>query len=616
MKLIIAMLGSLLAFSTWSASAPRFIEQAAAKNLAADRYWLALLHKRDAETDSEIIDPHFFLSNTQDASAELNATLKALLAPVTDDVNEHAQCRFIARSHWLQQQLPELKQALPELTCTLFETWSDQQQVDHVSMIFASGYLGNPASFYGHILLKFGSASERRALLQQQNINFGAAVPAAENPLVYILNGLFGGYNAVFSYGDFYRNTQAYGETELRDLWEYQLALNPSEVSQLLYHAWELIGRDYVYYFLKENCAFRMAELLELVIQQPLINKTQPYAMPISVFHRVAELEHHGQPLVAKVIQHPSRQKRLVKRFEQVAEPVQAAVAELIENEYQIENSLYAQLNAAEQTQTLEILFDYIEFRKVAADDPQPLTTYKNRLLQVRLKLPAGKASPVVLAESPPHLATLPSLLQISAIHKEQSNGLELRFRATYYDLLTANRDNANYSALSMVDVHVRQEADRLQLYRFDLLNIENMNLSQTGLPQDGGFAWKLNAGYAPQDLACQRCQTLQLIGGLGKAMQLQQGVVYAMQDGRLHENRHDVGLLSTDTRLGTVFNLDARWRIQAEFGYRAYLTGEASNFYWYKLQQRFGQSQHWDIRLILEKQRATEFKLAFSYYW
>lgn len=615
MRFLIVLVCTCLAFPAWSDIRQQLQQQALAKQLAAEPYWLALLHQPAVNKKSAIIAPDFFLAHPADAQAELDATIAALLQPVPDDPNSHAQCRFIARTHWLAQQLPDLAAALPDVVCPLFESWSDQQQIQSVSAIFASGYLGNPASFYGHILLKFNSVSDRRALLQQQNINFGAEVPAGENPLVYIAKGLGGGYNAVFSYGDFYRNIHTYGETELRDLWEYQLALTDAEVKQLLYHAWELIGRDYVYYFLKENCAFRMAELLELVVGQPLISRRKPYAMPISVFHRLAEVEHHGQPLVSKITQHPSRQKRLHAGYQQSSPDVQNAVAWLVANNYQLADAAFQQLTVTERIQVLEILFDYIEFLKVEADAPE-LTQIKNQLLQARLNLPVVKATPFTSQDNAPHLNTYPSLLQVGITDTENSIAYDLRFRATYYDLLTANRDRGVFSALAMFDLQLRLQQGRLALQRFELLNIENMNLSQTGLAGDGGLAWKINVGYLPEDLICPDCQQLQLTAGVGKAVSLASGVFYLMQDGRLHQNKLQTGWLSADSRLGTVFDVQPYWRIQAEIGYRSYLNAERDNFFWYRLQQRFGSSQRWDWRLTVERQRSTELRLAYSYYW
>jgi len=49
-------------------------------------------------------------------------------------------------------------------------------------------------------------------------------------------------------------------------MWEYELALSPDEVEQITAHTWELLRTRYAYYFFKQNCAYRMSELLGLVI--------------------------------------------------------------------------------------------------------------------------------------------------------------------------------------------------------------------------------------------------------------------------------------------------------------------------------------------------------------
>lgn len=607
----------LLCFSISShaSNATALIQIADEKQLSDDRYWLALLHIPENSNRSEIVDDSFFLSDSRQPVKELEATLQAFFAPIPEDPNQHAQCRFIARFHWLQKHLPELTRLAPKIPCPLFANWSDQQQIGSVSAIFASGYLGNPASFYGHILLKFNSHSGKRALLQQQNLNFGAAVPEQENPVTYILKGLFGGYKAVFSYGDFYRNIQAYGETELRDLWEYQLALTPDEVSQLLYHSWELINRDYVYYFLKENCAFRMAQLLELVIETELISKRQPYAMPIAVFHRLAESEHHGKPLVTNIIYHPSRQQRLTSRHQQAPENVRQVMLSLIRNDYDLKLAAYQQLSDQEQSILLELLFDYIEFLKLSSDNPE-LLQIKNRLLQARLALPVQPPLAVAGSTDYPHLSTRPSMLQLAYIQQQQQAAAQFRFRATYYDLLSRDAGRAAFSALSMFDLSGRYFRDSWQVQHFELLNIENMNLSQTGLPGDGGWAWKVNLSYAAQDNQCKSCNTAQLRGGIGKAIPVTAGIVYLMQDAQMHNRVGRFGLLSADSRFGALLDVNRMWRTQLEVGYRSYLQSQLTDFTWYRWQNRFGDSPHWDIRLSVSQLRTTEWSLAYSLYW
>lgn len=585
--------------------------------LSSQKYWLALLHMPTATASSEIIDPAFFLSTSTEktAKAELEASLKSFFISSGEDSNSHSQCRFPARFQWLKTQLPELLAKVPQIQCPLLEQWTDQEQVSSVSAVFASGYLGNPASFYGHILLKFNSSSETKNILQQQSLNFGAAVPEQENPLIYIGKGLFGGYDAMFSHGLFYLNIQSYGEAELRDLWEYKLDLQPEQVRSLSLHAWELIGRNYQYFFLKQNCAFRMAELLELVINAELIDKNQPWAMPVSIFHQLAEVKQQELPLVSEVIQHTSRQQRFHQAYLELPQSTKELVAAMVQHGFSTELQDYRQLSAKQKIKVLELLFDYLEFLRISKHELYS-DQAKRKLLKARLALPAATEKTKHTTQAAPHQSHLPSLLQISAVSHQQQAALQLRFRATYYDMLTSDTARVPYSALSMFDLKLRWQDGKLDLHSFDLLHIENMNLSVTGLPADGGYAWKMNLAYKPENLSCWYCQSLQFNAGIGKAAKGHAGLWYFMLDGRLHQDRFNTGVVSTEPRIGLVTDITPWWRSQLEFGYRYYVSDHQQKFVSSKWLNRFGQHKNWDLRLSLETQKETEVGLSFGYYW
>ena len=53
--------------------------------------------------------------------------------------------------------------------------------------------MSNTASMYGHLLLKFSDSDNHKSNnLLDNSLNYGAIVPNDENPLVYVLRGVFG----------------------------------------------------------------------------------------------------------------------------------------------------------------------------------------------------------------------------------------------------------------------------------------------------------------------------------------------------------------------------------------------------------------------------------------
>ncbi len=133
---------------------------------------------------------------------------------------------------------------------------------------------------------------------------------------MYIIKGLVGGYGSTFTHLEFYQQNHNYAETQLRDLWEYKLDLTNSEVDLIVGHTWELLGMENQYYFISENCAYRIAELLNLVIEKPLLPSSKYWAMPIDVFTGLTSTALGERDLVKSITRFPSRQNRFRDAYE------------------------------------------------------------------------------------------------------------------------------------------------------------------------------------------------------------------------------------------------------------------------------------------------------------
>ena len=308
-------------------------EQAQDRQLSRHPYWLKLLHFYSIGESvgqwsfkSDIVSSSFFLSpeGKTDPAEELKSTLKALLRTVNDNPDLHARCKFIARFEWLRSQLdfPELT----ELTCPLFERWANLKEATGISIVFVSSFLKNPASTFGHLLIKFNSSNRHFGhSLLRPTLNFGAIVNPDDNPFTYALRGIFGGYEGRFTDERFYNFNHVYGENELRDLWEYPLHFNREQQYRITFHAWELLQNvQFKYYFFLDNCAYRMAELLEMAwTDSTRINTSGAlWAIPVDVVFKLNKISSDSNQLslLGKPRLIPSRQRKLQTRATQLSE--------------------------------------------------------------------------------------------------------------------------------------------------------------------------------------------------------------------------------------------------------------------------------------------------------
>ena len=293
------------------------IRRANEAKLSDDRYWHLLLHYRQNLTGgytSEQDDTGFFLASNgkTDPRAELEATLAQFFsAELVGRSRQPAQCAFVARYHWLSEKLGIDTGRLPAQRCERFERWVGEFDAQSISLIFPSAFMNNPASMFGHTLLRIdqkGQTEQTRILAY--TINYAADVPPDEGVL-FAVRGIFGSYRGYFSTIPYYLKVQEYRDIENRDIWEYRLNFSDGQIRRMLMHAWELGNASFDYYFFKENCSYHLLSLLE--VADPSLSLTDRFlfwTVPADTVRLITQ-----QPgLVGEIAYRPSRSTQIRRK--------------------------------------------------------------------------------------------------------------------------------------------------------------------------------------------------------------------------------------------------------------------------------------------------------------
>lgn len=595
--------------------------------LADDPTWLKLVHHKDRLSGpggSDILTPSFFLAadGARNPRAELEATIAGLIAPGGADPDDTVRCRFPARTRWLSQQLGWPQSGLTP--CPAYDVWRGAEPITGASLIFASGYLKNPASYYGHILLKLntGGAAGRRNLTDYV-MNFGASYPSNENGLVYIVKGMGGGYQASYSHLPFYNHQFNYAESELRDVWEYELELDIDQTAFMADHVWEVSGTANRYYFLRQNCAYRLAQLINLVIDVPLIPPDKPWTMPIDVFERLMR-DHPGKPLVRSVVRIDSRQNAFRRAYFALPSRSQRDVVAYVDG-----TAIAPGVELAGEAPVLDVLIDYYSFLDASAEkargkpDDDAMKARRNALLLARLRLPAATAAIPPAPTSLPNEGQKSSLLQVSYVANDRiGDGVELRLRPAYHDFLTYAPGVLAGSELAFADTRLDVRNGKIRLRGLDLVKVTALNLSPTGLVRDGAAAWSIRFGAEDRALSCQDCLIGFIEGGYGRATQLSENaIIYGMINGRAVTGDESSGNFSGGVSGGLIFGADRAWRANLEIGAWQDVDGDHEASPYSRAELRLGSNPRWDLRARYDWRReaegdANELKIALSRYW
>ncbi|SEL34169.1 protein of unknown function [Colwellia chukchiensis] len=567
-----------------------------------------------------IHSPSFYFTEPAALTAknELINTLHALLsAKHYEQSDQHPQCRFPARYIWLKKQF-DLSQLTP-VACEKYQNWAKLSSTKSISLIFATGYLGNPASYYGHTLLKLNATSQQPSDLLDTSVNFGADVPANEDPISYIVKGVVGGYEGRFSHSKHYYHSQNYLENELRDLWEYQLNLEQADFQFLVAHIWELIAQDYTYYFFDENCVYRMYELLKLIEGVTLPELTAPWVIPQEVVRAINVATYKGAPLVKSQRYIPSRQAKFYNKYWQLSVQAKILVAKIVAEPEQLSLLDSQNVTPMQRRKILSTLIDYYQY--LLAVDDKAKAKHKQRytrILAYRYQQPIGKAKFNSKEAVSPHNARPSSYLQLGLLQaKDHGNGYSIKLRPAYYDQLDAEVGHVKNGVLKMAELELAYLSEQLAISSFTVFEVLSVKNQASGLPQDGYDSWRLYLGMKKQADKCVNCADFTFQADKGWAVPLSdKTTVAAYVGGALIENYQHRGRLYASSRISLTQTITAQWNILLNIEARKYLENAQLTLVNYSAETRykFNVNNHFmDLRLALSQYQA---QVSLGYYW
>lgn len=628
--LLLSLLVIVASSRAISAVSPLFVDEQHIVEIASHPTWRKLIHYEPDSTvpsglRSAINSSSFFLAEhgRVDPKAELLATLSAFERASKNSSGSFHYCEFRARylwlSSWLKDHTAKSLPAYPIEDCPNYEKWSFNNEIDSLSVIFATGYLGNPASFYGHTLLKVNSGRDgASSRLLDLSVNYGALVPAAEDPITYLFKGVLGGYDGGFSDTQYYYHNHNYTELELRDLWEYQLAIPADQTELIVAHAWELMQRKFTYYFFRKNCAYRMAELLELVDGLQIIPQNRPWTVPQKLIQNIYDAKLNGNPLVSKLSYHPSRQSSLYSKYNELSPNERDILALMASSEQVQAPSSFKALSGDSKRRVLDALIDYLQFSLIAAGHKPSSNEKYQRALLARFALPSSDETSDRFVTNSPHSGRAPSLTNLAYTHSSEfGDGLTLRIRPAYYDDLDAGYGHVENSSLVMLDTYIFHSSSGTQLRQLDLINVSSVNRGVTRLPGDKGDTWQLKFGLEQQDVRCENCLVARLQGGKGRSWKWHDQTLFGVElGGGMQNNKHQQGVFFAKATVAGMFDASSNLKLKVQFENRYHFDSVLDAEVITRIEGRYQLRESLEARFKYERNQAEEIGLSVGYYW
>jgi len=589
--------------------ADELVERANQLRLAERAEWRKLVHYvRNPVAPgmhSQVDSPSFFTApgGKQDPRAELEATLRSFFAEASAP-DDHPQCRFPARRAWLDAELGFDARRLERRDCRRYREWRAAIDASQLTLVFASAYVHNPGSMYGHTLLRVDAADQdERTRLLAYTISFAAGTDET-NGLLYALKGLFGAYRGVFTVLPYYLKVREYSDLEHRDLWEYALDLNGEEIERVLAHAWELLPAYFDYFFFDENCAYHLLGLLQVARPELELTSQFPlWALPVDSVRALTE----RAGLVRKIVYRPSSSTIMAERLARLRPQERTMARDLALGTLSPADPALRALPAERAAAVVETGYDYLSRRRTAGDtDVADGSAIAHALLVARNDIDAPGQTPPVAPGARPDQGHRTSRLAAGAGQRDHRGFVELGLRPTYHDLLD---DDSGYVGGAQVEFfHVRArayEGDDVRIESFVPFAVSSL------LPRDEFFqphSWRLAAGWQ-RTFTKSGAEPLAAgaEGGIGGAWTAMRRVlVYASLEGAVRaDSDFEKGYtLGAGARLGTVVGPARSWRVHVYAQQIGSFLGERTDPGTVVMEQRLTLARDVALRLDLRRER------------
>lgn len=609
-------------FASSSVTLERLLNAAQQNELWNAPHWRNLLHY-EADSDSpagftsQVDDARFF--NAPDGKtnpeSELLQTLQAFYK--TDiDSEHHAQCRYIARLKWLQQQLATELVNLPAVDCKEYSEWRKFVAVDQVTLIFPAYHLNSPSSMFGHTLLRLDHAKEKNSSdWLSVAVNFGANITQDDNSLFYAFKGLTGGYPGFFIVEPYFKKIQEYNQKEKRDIWEYPLNLTQQETQRMVEHLWELKEMEFDYYFFDENCSYRLLELLE--VARPGIDLTSEYGLTVIPVDTVRAIKAVG--LTSQVHYRPSQVTVLENLLQQIDPSYQHYVSELTEDTSLIDTKEFKSISIDQQKRIIQTAYKYLRYKKTdeSRDKKSAATSYQ--LLSALSMLAVEDTTIAAKEPSHPEDGHYTKRTNIKTGRENEQNYVEVGIRMAFHSL----EDNVNGflqgAQINMANLQLRGTQDEsVKLQRLDVVDIFSLT-PRTALFDP--WSWKILTGMERQLTDGTNRLVTHVSGGAGLAYDFfDDALIYGLVTLRLEHNRGFADSIEPAVGIdtGLIYHF-------ASSTARLELSGEefSNNEYRHRVvySQNFVLSQNHSIKFSYkhEAHQLTdfdEFNLAYQYYF
>ena len=463
-------------------------------------------------------------------------------------------CKYPARAIFISENFQEIPK-IDLSNCVEYSLWIENDSIQSISFLYVTGYLKNPASFFGHTLLKFNrySDGDYQPLLER-SLNYGAETND-DAALPYVIKGLIGKYKASLQDESFFRLSAQYQEFQMRDIYEYKLDLSDYQKNIILAYTFEMKSKSYDYYFLGDNCAYRINRILGIALEGEPMPKT-PWKAPIDLLIKI-----NDSGLVSQVIYHPSQTTRTLSSIESLNKTDKEVL-------YKVFNKNFFDIYNVDSLDSLNLklaAIEYLNYKKLKSfknNNKNELEQIDSLRKSILLKINSNIESKhrVIKPNAYPHKISRPTLISYK-IHKNDGaqSAHSIRLRGANFEILDQDKSKNGNSEFVFLSPQISFYEDKVFIDHVTLFKVLSLNDFKTILPNEFNYSWGIDVSRRNISSICYPCNVSSVTGTIGKASYINEKLsIYALLNPAIHQSRKNSGNKSISVSSGMIITLNS----------------------------------------------------------
>ncbi|MEM7043701.1 MAG: DUF4105 domain-containing protein [Pseudomonadota bacterium] len=359
--------------------------------------------------------------------------------------------------------------------------------------MFPAAYLNNPASMFGHTLLRLDRPDQTEdTRLLSYAVNYGAET-GEDNGFLFAILGLTGGYPGTYSVEPYYELVKRYSDIEHRDIYEYQLTFTEDEVARMVAHLWEMRGHWSEYYFFDENCSYQLLFLFD--VARPELDLASDFALHVIPVDSVRSvLDRRG--LFADAVFRPSGQTRINRGLAALSADGRQLVRDLANGDTVPDDDSASDLPPARRAAVLELAETFVTHQMETGDlGRDEAASRALSLLRVRSQIEeAADLAPIEMPATRPDQGHESARAGLGLGIRDGRPFASFRLRPAYHDALDPSGGYTPGAAIDFLAFDFRhyKGADAPVLETLTGIGIRSMTPGNVLVRP---ISWHLNAG-------------------------------------------------------------------------------------------------------------------------